>query len=104
MMHEFEIAGDAGKWGQLRVQAGWFVVRFFQKIRRAGKEEMFESMGVYCGEDQGGGLAIRVIVFNPDWEAPMQIARIVSKPNDPVEYLTPVGFNLDHVSLDALEF
>jgi hypothetical protein len=29
---------------------------------------------------------------------------MVSRPNDPAEDLTPVGFNLDHVSLDALEF
>jgi hypothetical protein len=104
MMHEFEIAGDAGKWGQFRVQAGWFVVRFLQKIRRAGEERMFESMAVYCGEERDGALVIRVILFNPDWGAPLQIARMVSRPNDPAEYLTPVGFNLDHVSLDALEF
>jgi len=101
--HEFEIAGDAAKWGRFRVQAGWFTLSISQKIRRAGTEQMFESMGVYCGEEKDGTLAIRVILFNPDWGAPLQIARIVSRPNDTEECLTPVGFNLDHVSVDALE-
>ncbi len=104
MMHEFEITGDAGKWGQFHIQAGWFVLRFSQKIRRAGTEQMFESIGVYCGEEKDGALATRVILLNPDWGAPLQIARIVSRPNDRAEYLAQVGFNLDHVSLDALEF
>jgi hypothetical protein len=99
----FRINGDAGKWGQLRIEAGWFSFTVAQKIRQAGAETMSESLGVYCGQELDGALVVRVIVFNPDWGAPLQIAKIVSRPDDPEELLTPVGFNLDHVALGDLE-
>ena len=102
-LHEFQINGDAAKWGKFRIEAGWFSLAAAQRIKRNSKEEMWESVGVYCGQEMDGALVIRVIVFNPDWGAPMQIARIVSRPDDPQELLTPIGFNLDHIALNDLE-
>jgi len=33
-------------------------------------------------EDEDGTLVIRVVVFNPDWDEPLQIANIKSRPQD----------------------
>lgn len=101
-LQEFQVNGDAGKWGQFQIQAGWFSLSLAQRARRSGKQEMHESVGVYCTQGLDGSLTIRVIVFNPDWPAPMQIARIVSRPDDPEELLTPIGFNLDHIEFGDL--
>lgn len=101
-LQQFQIDGDAGKWGNFRISAGWFSVAVAQRIRRNNNDEMWESLGVYCGQEMDGSLVVRVIVFNPDWAAPMQIARIVSRPDDSQELLTPIGFNLDHIALDDL--
>lgn len=96
---EFRVSGDAGKWGQIRIDARWFSFTCEQRIRRAGVEEMCESVGLYCTQELDGALVLRVVVFNPDWDAPLQIARIESRPDDPKELLVPLGFNLDHIAL-----
>jgi hypothetical protein len=98
---EFRVDCEAGKWGKVQVEAAWFSIAIAQRIKRNGNHEMLESVGVYCSQELEGALVIRVIVFNPDWDAPMQIARIVSRPDDPRELLTPIGFNLDHISLNG---
>jgi hypothetical protein len=37
------------------------------------------------------------VVFNPDWDEPLQIACMRSRPGDTTG-LTPLGCNLDHVA------
>ena len=96
----FRVTGDAGKWGKFQIDAGWFSFAVAQKFRQAGAEPegMWESLGVYCTQELDGELVIRVIVFNKDWDSPLQIARIASRPEDGEELLTPIGFNLNHVA------
>lgn len=69
-----------------------------QAIRRHGKQEIWESVGVYAGEEANGTLAVRVVVFNPDWDEPLQIACIRSRPQDEGSQ-TALGCNLDHVEM-----
>ncbi|PYU33999.1 MAG: hypothetical protein DMG31_07385 [Acidobacteria bacterium] len=73
----------------------WF--RIEQRIRRAGALEMWNSLSVYCEQEASGALLVRVVIFNPDWDGPMQIAAVRSWPNDS-KNLTPVACNLDHVA------
>lgn len=94
----FRVSGDTGRWGKLQIEAGWFSISIAQKIRQAGEEMMWESLGVYCTQEMDGQLVIRVIIFNKDWDSPLQIARIASRPEDGEELLTPIGFNLDHIA------
>ncbi len=63
---------------------------------RHGVEETWDSVAVEGREQQDGTLVVRVLVFNPDWDEPLQIACIRSRPHDQ-ECLTPLGCNLDHV-------
>ena len=74
----------------------WFRIEQ-RSIRRDGAQEMWNSLSVYCGQEPSGALLLRVVVFNPDWDGPLQIAAIRSWPNDPTS-LIQLASNLDHVS------
>jgi hypothetical protein len=68
-----------------------------QRVRRAGILQMWNSVSVYCEEEPSGALVVRVMVFSPDWDGPLQIAALRSWPNDLSSNLTVLGCNLDHV-------
>ena len=71
-----------------------------QLIQRHGRAEMWDSVGVYAEEDRDGTLVVRVMVFNPDWDEPLQIACIRSRPGDvSMTNMTALGCNLDHVTV-----
>ena len=74
----------------------WFRIEQ-RSIRRGGAQEMWNSLSVYCDQEPSGALLLRVVVFNPDWDGPLQIAAIRSWPNDPTS-LIQLACNLDHVS------
>jgi hypothetical protein len=59
---------------------------------------MWDSVAIESTAQQDGTLVVRIIVFNPDWDEPLQIASIRSRPNEP-DCLTALGCNLDHVAL-----
>ncbi|MGB6875384.1 MAG: hypothetical protein WBD87_05065 [Candidatus Acidiferrales bacterium] len=59
---------------------------------------MWDSVAIESTAEQDSTLVLRVIVFNPDWDEPLQIASIRSRPQH-LESRTPLGCNLDHVDL-----
>ncbi|HLW82451.1 MAG TPA: hypothetical protein VKS20_10465 [Candidatus Acidoferrales bacterium] len=69
-----------------------------QLIRQDGLQKIWDSILLRCEEESDGTLAIHVMISNPDWDAPLQIACIRSRPHDP-ESLTPLACNLDHEEL-----
>jgi hypothetical protein len=80
---------------QISADLLWF--RIEQRIRRSGALDMWNSLSVYCEQEANGALLVRVVVFNPDWDGPLQIAAIRSWPYDPSN-LIPLACNLDHVA------
>ena len=94
---KFEVHCRAGDAGELCVGAESVSVKVGQRLRRDGTEEMWHSIGVYAQEDEKGTLVIQVLVFNPDWDEPLQIASIRSRPQD-ANCSTALGCNLDHVT------
>lgn len=94
----FRVSCDAANASHFQAESDSAWLRVAQRIRRSGKEEMWDSVTIECTSEQDGTLVLRVIVFNPDWEEPLQIASIRSRPQDLVS-LTPLGCNLDHVAL-----
>jgi len=94
----FRVDCDAGKAGRFRVDTESVWVKVGQRILRHGTREMWDSVTVESKEEQNGMLVVRVLVFNPDWDEPLQIACIRSRPYDP-ECLTALGCNLDHVAI-----
>ncbi len=93
---KFEVHCNAGTAGELRVGTESLSVKIGQRVRMDDAEEMWHSVGVYADQDDNGNLAIRVLVSNPDWDEPLQIACIRSRPGDG-DCPTALGCNLDHV-------
>src|SRR5689334_9897595 len=94
---KFEVHCNAGEAGELCVGTDSVSVQVGQLVRTHGVEEIWHSIGVYAKEDEEGNLVIRVLVFHPDWEEPLQIASIRSRPCD-ARCEAAVGCNLDHVT------
>jgi len=95
---QFQVSCKASDENQFCVGTESISVSVGQLIRRHGRTEMWDSVGVYAEEDRDGTLVVRVMVFNPDWEGPLQIACIQSRPRD-ARCLTAVGCNLDHITI-----
>ena len=94
---KFEVHCNAGDSGELCVGTDSVSVQVGQRLRMDGAEEIWHSVGVYAKVEEDGSLVIRVLVFNPDWDEPLQIASITSRPRDE-SCQTSVGCNLDHVN------
>ena len=94
---QFRVCCEAPDERRFAVEIPSFSLKVGQCIRRGDNEEMWASLGVYAERDQEGTLVVRVVVFNPDWDRPLQIASIKSRPSD-AGCLTPIGCNLDHVA------
>ena len=94
---KFEVHCNAGDSGELCVGTDSVSVQVGQRLRMDGAEEIWHSVGVYAKVEEDGSLVIRVLVFNPDWDEPLQIASIRSRPQD-ADCSTALGCNLDHVT------
>jgi hypothetical protein len=92
------VSCEAEKAGRFLVETDSLWVRVGQRVLRDGAQEMWDSVAVEGKKEQDGTLVVRVLIFNPDWDEPLQIASIRSRPQD-LESLTPLGCNLDHVAL-----
>ncbi len=78
---KFQVNCDAGDHGQLRVASESLVVNVGQTIFRDGRAEIWDSVVVKCSEDQDGSCIVHVVLCNPDWEEPMQLACLRSYPD-----------------------
>jgi len=78
---KFQVNCDAGDRGQLRVASESLVVNVGQRIVRDGRTEIWDSVVVKCSEDQDGSCIVQVLLCNPDWEEPMQLACLHSYPD-----------------------
>lgn len=78
---KFQVNCNAGEHGQLRVTSETLVVNVGQTIVRDGRTEIWESVIVKCSEEQDGSCTVNVLLCNPDWEEPMQLACLRSYPD-----------------------
>jgi hypothetical protein len=95
----FQVSCKADPIGAFTAGSNSVVVTVGQRIRREDHEEIWDSVSVYAQEDPDGTLVVRVKVFNPDWDEPLQIACIRSRPGKDSMNLTALGCNLDHVTV-----
>jgi hypothetical protein len=77
---KFEVRCHAGNAGHLEVASDSVSVRVGQWIRKGGKQEFWGSLLVECKEQDDGSLAVEVVVFHPDWDEPVRIASLQSRP------------------------
>jgi len=96
---KFEVRCHAGNAGHLEVASESVSVRVGQWIRKEGKQELWGSLLVECKEQDDGSLAIEVVVFHPDWDEPVRIASLQSRPCDPGPTTTALRYDLEHKQL-----
>jgi hypothetical protein len=93
----FHVRCEAGDDNRFRVTTESLTVTVGQRVLREGTLEMWDSVSIYANGDQDGNLVVEVLVFNPDWDEPLRIASIRSRPQD-ATCLTALGCCLDHVT------
>jgi hypothetical protein len=92
----FRIGCEAGDSNRFHVQTDSVSVTVSQRVLREGVLEMWDSVSVHAKQDIEGVLVVEVLVFNPDWDEPLRIASIRSRPQDET-CLTALGCCFDHV-------
>jgi len=95
----FEVDCTASPAGSLRAGADSLSVTIGQRVRRLGGEEMWHSVTIQCWEEEGGELMVRVLVCNPDWDRPVQVACIRSQPkiDSQTSGMELLRCNLEHI-------
>ena len=78
----FHVDCEAGEEGSLRTTADSISISAGQQIRRGQDVETWNSVAIYSKEEVNGSLSLRIIIFHPDWEEPLQIADLRSRPQD----------------------
>ena len=96
---KFEVRCHAGNAGHLEVASDSVSVRIGQRICREGKQELWGSLLVECKEQDDGSLAVEVVVFHPDWEEPLRVASIRSRPRDLTPTTAALRCDLEHKQL-----
>jgi hypothetical protein len=81
----------------MQIAADLLSIRVEQRAIRAGAAGVWNSVSVYCEEEPSGALLVRVLVFSPDWDGPLQIGALRSWPREGASELT-FACNLDHVA------
>ncbi|MBI3664329.1 MAG: hypothetical protein HY234_14935 [Acidobacteria bacterium] len=77
---KFEVHCDAGAFGSFSVGANGLALRAAQRVRRDGTQEMWESVVIIGKEEENGSLVVQVLICNPEWDEPVEVARIRSQP------------------------
>jgi hypothetical protein len=93
----FRIRCEAGDDNRFGARAESLTVTVGQHVLRNDAVEIWDSVSIYAKQDAEGTLVVEVLVFNPDWDEPLRIASIRSRPKD-ATCLTVLGCCLDHVT------
>jgi len=70
---DFHVDCDAGEGGSLRTTADSLSISAGQQIRRGQDVETWNSVLIYSKQEVDGSLSLRILIFHPDWEEPLQI-------------------------------
>ena len=94
----FQVDCSADPSGSFRAGADNLSVTIGQRICRFGSEEMWDSVVVECREE-GDALKVRILLCNPDWDGPRQIASIRSQPRilAPGDDREALSISLEHM-------
>jgi hypothetical protein len=76
----FRVRCNAGQHGEFNLATDTLAVNIGQEILRDGRAQIWDSVVVECSEGDDGRCTVRVLLCNPDWEEPMEIACLRSNP------------------------
>src|SRR6266851_7809301 len=95
----FHVDCEAGEGGSLHMATDSFSISAGQQIRRGQDVETWNSVGIYSRQEVDGSLSLRIIIFHPDWEEPLQIACLRSRPEDAFGQASTLECDLEHKHL-----
>lgn len=78
----FHVECDAGQRGCLRTTTDTLSIDAGQQIRRGEDVVTWNSVSIFSKQEADGTLSLRIIIFHPDWEEPIQVACLRSWPQD----------------------
>lgn len=93
----FRIRCNAGANNRFSVSAEKLTVAVGQEVLRDGIVQVWDSVSLQADADRDGNLTLHILVLNPDWDEPLRIAEIRSRPKDQ-SCLVQLACNLDHVT------
>ena len=85
---EFFLHCDAGSAGLFVAHPDRLSLTVSQRILREGTEQMWDCLLVLCNREVDGTLRTRVLLCNPDWDEPLEIANIQSRPERNPEFVS----------------
>jgi len=95
----FHVECNAGEKGCLRTTTDSLSIDAGQQIRRGEDVETWNSVSIYSKHETDGSLSLRIIIFHPDWEEPIQIACLRSRPQDASDEASSLQCDLEHKHL-----
>jgi len=96
---DFHVDCDAGEGGSLRTTADSLSISAGQQIRRGQHVETWNSVAIHSNHEVDGSLSLRILIFHPDWEKPLQIACLRSRPQDASGQAASLECDLEHKHL-----
>lgn len=75
----FYVKSDAGAAGSFSASADQIFVTVSQRVLRDGKEQIWDCVVVHSNTELDGTLRTRVLLCNPDWDEPLEIANVESR-------------------------
>lgn len=76
----FHVKCDAGTAGSLSSGTEKVTVTISHKIMRDGREQMWDCVFLLSQRELDGGLRTSVLLCNPDWDEPLEVATVDSGP------------------------
>lgn len=76
----FAIRCNGGSAGNFCAGSDRLSVTVSQQIVTKGKEEMWDFVAVHSSQQPDGTLNTRVLLCHPDWDEPLEIVNIASRP------------------------
>lgn len=80
ILNGFYLCGDAGSAGHFAASSDRLSVTVSQKTVLKGKEQMWDFVVVHSRQTLDGTLHTRVLLCHPEWDEPLEIATIESRP------------------------
>ncbi len=93
---DFHVDCDAGEEGSLRMATDSLSISAGQQIRRGQDVETWNSVAIYSKHEVDGSLSLRILIFHPDWDEPLQIACLRSRPQDAPGQASSLECDLEH--------
>jgi len=80
----FHLRCDVGAAGSFSANADRVSVIVSQQLLRDGRQQMWDWVVVHSKQAPDGTLSTRVLLCNPDWDEPLEIVNVESRPEQNV--------------------